>query len=709
MLAFPLEHKVGQGVGTIADNPQRAIERALRMQEHHRHTLEGRWYDNILFTYGYQGSRGRYDLAHKRPIYGPANSSGKHRRTSYNITLRIVQDLIAALTQNPPNLKSLPAKREWSARQAARAGQDVLDGAQKLLDLPKLREQLAYYLGPTGNAFGHVGWDYAAGRKIPAVGPEGDPILLSEGSMIARVIAPFNGYVHPQAMTIDDSPWFGWRLTVARSWLKRIFRDKWEEIDAAPSIGDQDQLWDASLLNFVPGSGPTQTVMAGNSTIDHDEAFVELFCWYWRPTPEAERGRLVYGLGTKSQISHVLKDGINPYTYFDDGEWKGGIPFVHFKVIPIPGVFWGANIVDQVRDGQNEINVRQTQASALASATACSPLLVPNKFDSLSQKMTNEPGRIFKGPDNMPWMPFYPRPPEIPSYAIKMTDDAMGLMNEIAAPFGPKNDLQGSSSSGLHAAQLIEQMQKRMSPMIQSWELSWEKVGELILRNFQSFQKIDKAIPVKGGDGNWRKPKLIGADLDEDIMVEVEQGSAMPTSVVGTASLWIEFFKVGAANPNDPMTARRFWNDVRWGDMADSFPDATADFDKAQRNLGRALSGTITAPAPWDNPQVHLSVYDSYMKSEEWEGLHPQLRQSVFGLWRTYNDFQQMQLMAQLRVQQAAQNDAREGGGGGSSNPVQASAAAIKPGSPQGGPGPTASQGYGSTSENMSNPGGNPG
>jgi hypothetical protein len=119
-----------------------------------------------------------------------------------------------------------------------------------------------------------------------------------------------------------------------------------------------------------------------------------------------------------------------------------------------------------------------------------------------------------------------------------------------------------------------------------------------------------------------------GADLAEQLDVHVASESALPKSKAARTQLAIDLFTQGILGQG-PEANKNF---LRMLDMPGTdFIVETLNLDakQAEREHGRILQLEQVVAEPWHDHLAHLMTHTAFMKSEEYEQLHP-LQQQAF-------------------------------------------------------------------------------
>lgn len=650
------------------------------------------WYENVLFTRGVQYARFHTGIGKIVPL---PDADSRRVRVVYNVTRPIVESMKAIYLASTPKREVVPMGDDEDIIDAAEFASDLLDWRDQRPgnNVEELCVDLVSHLVEMGNAFVAVLWDPSGGRMLLDDGNT----QIFEGEPFLQVVSPLEVSFHPHARSMYDSPYFR-RVTIeSKEWLETFYPEKLDEIrkyalnSTSPGTSYQND-----IANLAATHG---RVTVGNSRhINEDFAFWEKMEFFHIPCPKYPKGLYVVAACEGGKPKCVLFAGPNPY---------GKIPYVHFKMYSGPGMAWGETIIPDLKSPQREINRRHGQLIEWANILANPLMIVPNTIDlDELEDAGNGVGRMVSVPPGSD-QAYMLQPTGDPSPIILSMQAAMEKINFIAQPVGPGADETNSNVRSATQLSLMEDLRNRkVAPMLRSYELAWNRVNRMYLSNWSLFQKVPKNIGIRK-NGTYRSQAFYDTMRLDQVQVEIVPYSSLPVSRSASLAEAIEMTKVGLIDPiNDPETKGEILDSVLRTNSSNKrlYRSIKGDWEKARRNLHKIRRGAVNDVAPdfMDNPTVHRAVYEEWMKTEEYSDWRVQNPQHDQFLRQLVMVFAGMELNNQLAMQAQAGKIQGQGQSGGPSDQgsqgpkgVAAQAQQIAPGNPMGGNATTRTQGYG--------------
>lgn len=669
------------------DDDRLAILRdAVRAQQDGLYAIQTQWYEQILFVRGMQHMFYHRGLGRTVP-YPQAED---HRvRIVYNEILPIIEGQQALLLSREPKRSVMPIGSDHDVVTAAEFSSDLLDWASEQHAVEEVAMDVASYLTETGNAFVFCGWDPTSGRAL--ADDRGN--VFFEGSPVLEPVLPFQMGFHPQAKRFVDSPYCTRTMLMPIEWLETFNKKAARALgDSHPPTSGYGAFFEQELLStggFGQSSFPTMDL----------RAFFTLWQFYLVPCPKHPKGLFIMAAGYGHSPDVLVHYGENPY---------GELPFVHFKLLSVPGRALGDCFVPALMPPQRAFNRFNGQIIENANFIANPMLFHPHSIPA--DLIDNTPGKKIPFRDGMQIPPFYLGAPPLPPFIIDARNTAREYMAEVAAPVGPgADDMAMKATSGIQLSLMEEMRQRKVSTVIRRWEMAWERTWKLYLRNWARFQRVPRAINVPRDEVSYKASVFQSTMRVDQVSVRIVKWSSMPTSRVATFAEWIELLKSGAVDvrADDRMRVNMF-EDIGKGHMVRGWSNFNADMEKARRNLHQIRNGLGgLGPEMFDDLDAHLAVYSAWQKSPEfepWQRGNPEAAQMF---WQVVFAFQLLKERTErARLMQAAMLEA---GGGSSGFPfsapegappgsggVAAAGKSFRPGAPQGGANPEATRGFGS-------------
>lgn len=302
------------------------------------------------------------------------------------------------------------------------------------------------------------------------------------------------------------------------------------------------------------------------------------------------------------------------------------------------------------------------------------------------QVITSEPGAVYEIADpnnNIRWRDV----PALPQELFQIAQESNGLVARLAA----QNDIPQQVEAGRAIQQLIERDMARAQSFIAQLAEWHGHVATGALRLVQENYDEPRLLQIKGRWSAEVIQDFIGADLAGQIDVRVAPGSIEPRTKVAMEQKVLAYADRGWITPEQAMAA------IEGGYAADLVASYELDIGRATRIIARikagpeALYGTPEDPAPsrievdpatgrqtevpdfmpriFDNIPVQKSVWEDWMKTEEFETLDPALQAQATDIYNGLLYFEaQKAAMQQQAVEQQAEDkgteNAARGGGG---------------------------------------------
>ena len=671
------------------------------------YSLRASAYTQVLYTHGLQTFT--YSLTQGRMVDLREDDENDRVTVIFNIIMPVVEAQKALLLSKTPKRSAIAETRDQVDIESARYATDAMAWGERFHRLEELSIEAADWLVKTGNVVHFVGWDPAGGRSWQIE----DGRFITEGDPIWRVDSMFGWTFHPHARNYHDSPYAHHSACVSRDFLEEHFPDHKHLIPRGDEYStNESQVFEQSLKNLSPSHGGVLHGGYQHST-NYRESFFELHTVYFRSSPKYPEGRMIIGLARGGDPYLLLYDGENPY--IDHSTGRRTLPCVVVRHMPVPNRLWGEGPVLHLMPHQRAINRLRGQIYENAEMIA-NPQGYFWGGSLASDRWTNGIGNLVELTEGSP-APGFIHPPEMPGYLIQGEQAALQFADIFARPVGPlSGETDSNIKSGIHQMIVEETKKTLVAPMVRAWEIGWESAWKLWIDNWRTFADVPRQIGTMGDDGGWRQGYFSGEMARAKFNVRVEPYSAMPTSRSATFAEWIELIKAGAAPIQaDPSMARQFWSDIGKGDMAQTYRDNSADFDKAQRNILIVRQGGLRGAEMQDNVDAHLAVYTNWMKTPEYERAREEDEMLPFRMQILIDSFQaskQRELMAQQIQMMAVGGMPGPSMGGGDAPPspearVQGAAKGQSPGNGSGDGGmPRMTQGFGRAPNVNRDPGG---
>lgn len=606
-----------------------------------KYKLEATWYQTILFTHGLQYVS--FNLAAGKPFF-IGTGDPKRVRVAYNVMMRMAEDHKSSFISTPYEWQVSPLTEDTEDILAARRGTDLVKWWEKTLSWKKKRCQLADIVVKTGNGLAHYGWDWSKGTATELVMPDGNVMKVNAGELFIEIDMPFRWYFHPHATCVEESPWAIRRTALPRSVVAKMLPKF--DIDQVPDIqtGEAQNFWEYSLLNFSAQHGYS---VGGSESLEKGEGFLEVFQLWTRPGEESaneKTGDAMIALGNGGGPMYLAEEKKNQYDT---------LPVIHFGQVDTPGRLWKDGWLPQCVSPQRALNRGISQDIENANLIANPQLIVPDNGFA-PQSVTNRVGGIIRQDPNALWRPFYLQPPGMPQFQAELKRFSLEMLDVIAAPFGPSSSrAEQKATSGVHLKAIQEQNQAKLVSQAEMWEASSMDLFNGCLDVYRKFAIIPRRY--EGGcEGRWMDFYLSGKQLTKKIRFEITPRSSLPKSPTTAFATHLEILKVLPWLSQDESYMNHFWQDLAYGDMVKTFRDRKEDSTKAYRNVTMCRQGLQPIPDEWDDPRIHMPIYESEMNTDSYrDDWDDTAKIRLYALWKMFIAFQMMKAQQQQMLLQA--------------------------------------------------------
>lgn len=325
----------------------------------------------------------------------------------------------------------------------------------------------------------------------------------------------------------------------------------------------------------------------------------------------------------------------------------GMYPFDRINHIP-SGSFYGTSTIVDMIPLQKEYNRARSQITESKNRTA-KPQMTYTKGSIEPTKVTSEPGLMiavnpgFDKPD-------YLVNPEYPAYAIQDQDRIIGDINEITS----QGDIsRGAPPPGIEAASAIAYLQEENDDILYTTIASIEEAvagaGKKALALAQQFWTDEKMISIVSKNSSYETMLFKASDIRNNFDLRIESQSMAPRSRAAKQAFITGLMKDGLLPPEKGM---RY---LQMNETNRLYEELQADSKHAQReNFMMKTSGVEMVVNDFDEHAVHLYEHALYMKSQEYEGLDPGIKDLILNHWRDHK-LQQDTLMTIAQYQGGAE------------------------------------------------------
>ena len=465
-----------------------------------------------------------------------------------------------------------------------------------------------------GTGFMKCYWDYDKGPVDETTQqPLGDVCFIPE--------TPFHVLVPDfREISLEGQPWLIHAQAKSPEFIKMHYPD------AMPSSTNASEILEDSFLN-----------LAGTKTGQNQKSVLVLECWI-KPGqhPQFPDGAFYTVVGDKIVQGY---QGL-PFTH-------GQFPFAKFDHIPA-GKFYSTSLVEDLIPLQKEYNRTRGQIIEAKNRMA-KPQLVAARGSVDPSKITTEPGQVIE------YIPGFPEPKPmaltpLPSYVLQELERIIQDWNDIA---GQHEVTHGQVPPGVTAATAISYLQERdeskLSHTFDSLEEGIEQIAKMALSYVHDYWQTERIVRVTGPDGSFDAMAFKGSDLENNLDIRIEAGSALPTSKAAKQALIMDLMKMGFIDPQKGLEVmdmggiNKIYEQVQvdrrqamrenlkmgqvTGDIMEQYNQQNAMMMQQNPEQFAGLVPPIIVPVnTWDNHRMHIEVHNDYRKGQAFEQLPEETR-----------------------------------------------------------------------------------
>jgi hypothetical protein len=595
-----------------------------------RVVTERQWYLNLAMYFGKQNivplnSNTPGSVTSTR-FYIPPAPYWRSRPVINRIRPTIRTEL-SQLTGNRPNASIVPASAEDRDMYAAMAGEQIWDNFYTDKKLKSTFRKAMWWTLICGTGFVKTYWDYTAGPVEQMMNEAGEIANVPAGDVLYKHETPFHVFC-PDLLEedIEGQPFLIHAQIKSPDFIKMKFNQALDGKPINSYTSDSQTILEDSFLNLV-----------GAQALDRQHSVMVLEVWI-KPgaIPMFPEGAFL------TMVGDQIVQGFQGWPYR-----HGKFPFAKFDHIP-SGKFYSTSVIEDLIPLQKEFNRTRGQIIEAKNRTA-KPQLVAPRGSVDASKITTEPGQVieytpgFDPPQPLPLSP-------LPSYVPQELDRILGDWNDIS---GQHEVTHGQMPPGVTAATAISFLQERdeskLSPTFDSLEEGIEKIAQLSLSYVNQFWTTERMVRVTGPEGSFDSLALKGSDLDNNLDIRVEAGSALPVSKAAKQALIMDMMKMGFIDPRKGLEV------MDMGGINKIYEQIQVDQRQAQRenlrmskvdqqmleeynmqnaeklmqdpNAFDGLLPPILIPVnTWDNHRLHIEYHNNYRKGQAFEVLPEEVK-----------------------------------------------------------------------------------
>ena len=538
-----------------------------------------------------------------------------------NRLLPLYRNMTAKLTKGKPRPSATAASREESDIQAARAAVKLEENHWKTLKLNTIHPEMVSWLISCGNGFYKQFWNPEKGDNIvdlsnmdPEAGTiegtgkpkmkleaaaAGEPVDFRLGDTDLILRSPFNVYPQPGKTKIRDMRIVGDAEVMDVSEVKERYGK------------DVESEKDSNLVRINHAIGNANTLTQGGLGLGKpqgDDNSVVVKELYVLPCSQFKDGAVI----TWANNVLLKKEDKCPE-----------IPLTHIGLIDVPGRFWCKGVIEDVIPVQQRWNELRSKIEMHNDYYNDPPIIYdPERIDI--NDWTTEPGLMI--PDKAPARGGIPaqvlQVPMLDPAIFKELEvldqqfEVIPAMHKVS--FGKDSS---NAKSGVAISFLQEKDEDIIRPMVDSIETGYAEVFRRDFKLCQENYNEDRGFAIVGEDNEVEWIEFKRANLDAEIDVGVEPGSAMPKSLAAKQAFVMDMLNAGFFT--DPRTGSpdfaKALKYLEFGSVSDIYEEASLDNGQAKRENLRMKEGQPAQAEYWHNHEVHLYEHNRLRKTGEFE------------------------------------------------------------------------------------------
>lgn len=564
-----------------------------------KRSLDRRWYECLLFTYGRQW----LNWNEREGIFEDATAPRykKRARVTANRIFSTVRGVIVRLAPNLLNFKVLPKKDEKVASVCDKILQYVLQKYRTI------HYEVSFDVLVFGKSFIKVVFNPDIGEYIA----EG----VRLGDITLTHLTPFEVWIDPLATSIYDA--------------RYCFVVKIRDIDYVREHYGVDVKPSTAV---IPNILQTLEVYYGKKPYLPKNAVVVKE--FWSKSMEGYPGGL-YCILVNDEIVKVEE---NPYK---DLEGRPFLPLVEFNFFTTSNQLYGTSLVEQLIPLQKEYNVLRTEIVLQEQLMTKPKWLIPIQCNVGEEAITGEPGeKIYfdaRGgvPQQIQGVPPSPEYWQHLAYIKQEFDDIAGL-HDVS---------RGKVPSGIRSyiaiAFLQEQDQSLLSITRQNMIDSFIKMCYMILSIAKLYYLEDRILAIVGEGNRAEVYKFVKGSLDDlsSSSIEIVEGATLPQSMVARQQFILSLWQAGLIR--DPQKVLELLQIP----AVEILEDTQLDERNAENENMVISQGQYVEVDRADNHNIHLQKHYNFMKTDEYKVLPQEIKELFNRHCDTHQKLINLQLM----------------------------------------------------------------
>jgi hypothetical protein len=601
-MAFGRDAKTGKYDPRVPSGGADLVSWANSRKDEARKMPEREAYLNISFVLGQQWVT--WDQT-KRRLDSPRAQRGDPNapvRITVNKMGGLVERTISKLTKSAPVPECRPVTDEERDLSAAKVGTRILQSEMNRLQWETLLTRLYFWVMPLGWSFMHVYWDTYSGPQVDAsVLPEADrpDEPLNQGNVCLEIVPGTEVRIDPNAAAWSEVRY----LTRTTNMTRAAIYELYGVTDVSGDVSGMRDVAD-DIFSLQDGTAWDAERRSQKAKVEQ----VAVHQLWLRPHGRAKPEGLVL-----TWCGDTILEGPAPFPY-DHGQ----LPFVPFSLLPGLGRPEGRTWVTDLRGMQQDYNDARSREATIRRT------LVPKIMAARGQI---DPQRLTSRVEVVEYAPTGERPTwEIPNGQwMAQFESAMGRADmEMGDRAGQAEVSQGRAPAGAPAAAILalqEADESKLAISAKELAASTESVGWQLLMLVRQFWTEERMIRTWSQDGKIEVTRFRGADLPNQLDVQVSAESMLPKSKSARAQLALDLWDRQILR--DPSQFIRMVEIPGVGFLQEDFD---RDVRQAEREYGRMVTGELVEAEDWHNHSVHINQHNNDRKTEEWEAIEAKAR-----------------------------------------------------------------------------------
>ncbi len=470
----------------------------------------------------------------------------------------------------------------------------------------------------------------------PATHPDGSPVgeVVGFGRGKTTALSPFEYAFPPNITNFHDLPYIirlRWRDKhyYEANHPEIIGKVRWEKSPTDRSL----QIFKSLALTNDVGTG-SQFAYLGTAGAHTVEGITEYELWM-KPTKEFPQGLVLRVAGdTNPVLVDAPEEGIPGPIPYTDITGKPLFPFCHAQYEHLGGRLYGRSAIAPLIQKQDQLNQLDSLIQLCVQRTANPAWVVPE--DAGIENLTGEPGLIIK------WRPLaaqgHGEPKRIPGENIPQSLFLyrQQLLKDIEDLAGTFDIIKGQKPTGVEAFSalqlLVERSQSRFTAVFQSRGEMYRQWFSLAIELERQFGPVERTWTVVSPNRGYTFKHFKNAQLQGQILVQIEDGSNMPKTALGKRAAIEQANQLGLLNPGDPDQRYALLQTFGLADLAPSL-DFHVQCALQMQEAFERWAETRQGPPPlevkaWHNPQIHLNERVKWLNTDRMRDLltaHPDL------------------------------------------------------------------------------------